>query len=319
MPKKIENKQPYVKKPLYSLPYKSSNNHYLIILKTVNILHNNKYIVKKIKNLYHYMSVNYDKCIVLYRYYEIKDFDYSCIKVFKENANIYTISDLNVFYDVIETKYNIVGYTPKINYEKNPFTTCHSHKFDPEGNEDMLHHLQTCDTYMFTLFNKPIPKEINKKKTPNVCVTINNNTQNNVYNNYISFRETGDFLRSKLTFEEKKKILCGIDKVGEMVKRHFDFEEIKNNIRLKNVSPYKSCQIYDGKTFVVKNNFEIFRYYIMDQLDALEMIATVDVQDENLIKRLDRYDHYIRKSHKNMLALVNQTILQVKEYTSNEK
>ena len=110
------------------------------------------------------------------------------------------------------------------------------------------------------------------------------NTQN-IYNNYVAFRQTGDFIRSKLSLEKKIEILNTIDKIGALVDLHFEYDEVKNNILLKNTSPYKSCQIYNGKSFVVASNQELFRFYIMDFLDTLDYFAVEDIGDKDLIRR----------------------------------
>ena len=318
MPRKVSN-DPYCKKPIYSIPYKASKHHYVIVYKLFTFFDDNYYEVKKVKNLYHYMSINQKKSIILYKYYEIENFDFDCIQTFKEEKSTYCIPDLPEFYRIIESKYNIEGTIPRINRSKNPCIKCKHHRFTPSNNDEMISHLKECDTYEYTLFGESVPKNLLQgKKKSNVTIINNTNTQN-IYNNYVSFRQTGDFIRSKLSVEQKREILNSIDKVGELVKLHFQYDEVKNNIVLKNISPYKSCEIFDGKSFIVVNNHEIFRYYVMDQLDTLDYFAVVDVKDPVLTRRLERYDDHIRKNDKHMLAMINKTMLQVKAEISKIK
>ena len=263
-------------------------------------------------------SVYKNKNLLILKYYEIENFDFDILNDYK-NGRAYMIQDLENVYTLINERYNTTPTTPELNHPRNPCIYCKTHRYYPGSNDEMISHLKECDTYEYTLFGESVPKNLLQgKKKSNVTIINNTNTQN-IYNNYVSFRQTGDFIRSKLSVEQKREILNSIDKVGELVKLHFQYDEVKNNIVLKNISPYKSCEIFDGKSFIVVNNHEIFRYYVMDQLDTLDYFAVVDVQDPVLTRRLERYDDHIRKNDKHMLAMINKTMLQVKAEISKIK
>ena len=315
MPKNTERK-PYKVKFIQKLP--SISNDYVAIIKTDLNLFDSSIGILKTRNLHNYICQHKSLNIIVIQYYIIKDYDPTAFSEFHEQDFYYKNLDIDQIASVLKNKYNVQPIIPISNY-KNPCIKCKTHRFTPSNNDEMISHLKECDTYEYTLFGESVPKNLLQgKKKSNVTIINNTNTQN-IYNNYVSFRQTGDFIRSKLSVEQKREILNSIDKVGELVKLHFQYDEVKNNIVLKNISPYKSCEIFDGKSFIVVNNHEIFRYYVMDQLDTLDYFAVVDVKDPVLTRRLERYDDHIRKNDKHMLAMINKTMLQVKAEISKIK
>ena len=182
----------------------------------------------------------------------------------------------------------------------------------PSTNKDVCKHLEDCDIYKYTLFGEEIPKHLKPCKK-NVT---NNLIINNTYNYHTSFRETGDYIRNNITEEQQLAILNSIDKISEMVKYHFMFPEIAGNIRLKNTSPYSTCEIFDGKTFKNVNNFDTFRYYVLDHLDSLDYMAYY-LKNDKITRALEKYDDNIRKNDQNMAKCIKKTIKDVKFLSEN--
>ena len=164
MPRKAFN-NPYCKKPLYQLNTKASKNHYIAFLKEERMILSNIVLVIKTKNLYHYMSTSVykNKKLLILKYYEIENFDFDLLNEYKR-GRAYMIQDLEKVYTLINELYNTTPKTPELNYTRNPYIYCKTHRFTPSSNAEMISHLKECDTYEYTLFGESIPKHLKVKK-----------------------------------------------------------------------------------------------------------------------------------------------------------
>lgn len=307
----MKEKQSYCKKPIYVFNRKSSKTHYIVVTSRPEMLNNNLVIVVKTKNIYQKMSILKNINLLILRYYEIENFDFSILEPFKENKDTYRAD----IYNIIETIYDVKPSFPDLNIAKNSCLDCELHGFVPRNNKQMIDHLKICKTYKYSLFSLPVPKylEPSKNRSANLNVTINN-TQNNF--SYISYRRTGDFIREHITKDDQVSILNSMDKLGEMIKRHFQFPEIAGNIRVKNTSPYNTCEVYNGKDFVVVDNQEAFRYYICDHLDSMDYMAYY-LKDDRLTRNLESYDKNLRQNDSNMNKCIKKTIKTLKHLSKN--
>jgi hypothetical protein len=301
----FKNKEPYSKKPLYCIPYSSSKYYYIVILKKINLLYNNIYIVKKIKNLYSYLSKNNKENLILIKYYEIENFDMSLLNDYKKDKCIFKIDDIETLYSVIEQKYGVVGKYPSLNLNSNKLIECKFCKFFPYDSEELLAHLYNCETYRYTLFGLDVPKHLQPSKKSCRDVNVTFNTTNNY--TYVNYRMTGDYIRANISDDDKVYILNSMDKLGEMMKRHFQFPEIAGNIRVKNISPYGTCEVFNGSDFVVQDNKDAFRYYIQDHLDSMDYMAYA-LKDDRVTRNLEKYDNNIRNNDQNMNKCIKKTI-----------
>ena len=315
--KKAKNQISYNNRSIYKLPRDYKN--YVIFLREVNILDKEIFEIKQIRDFRKYMTNNFQQKMLILKYF-INDKNINIEEFFKnyrcDLTGMYKSDNLNKIFEDLKSQ-GVEILEPKLNLKNTNLKCCNSYLY---LNSDLIEHAKTCNNIRFQLWNEKVPKDLKKQQNKkNINVTINNNNTQNIYHNYVSFRQTGDFIRSKLSVEQKRDILNSIDKVGELVKLHFQYDEVKNNIVLKNISPYKSCEVFNGKCFIFVNNKECFRYYVLDQLDTLDYFAVVDVKDPVLTRRLEKYDENIRKNDKNMMAMINKTMLQVKGHINKLK
>lgn len=321
----MPKKESYATKCMYVLP--KTSQPYVAIVQTLEMLNSTEYLIMKVRNLYKYLSRHKNDNLFILKYYIIDDFDLSIFDDYN-NINSYTFEKENIIYETIEKKYNNFGVTPRLNFTKNKNIFCSNCKFLPKTIDELSKHLRECETFFYTLFDKDIPSHILVSKK-----IVNNNTTNNINitNNYqfnISVRQVGDFLRKKLSDEEKIRILNSMDKLGEMVKTHFTFPEINRTLTVKNSNMYTGHSIcFNGKEFVTKPNRDVFEYYIMDLLDSCDYFAYDFKKAEyfekpeidRLIENLDKYDSNIRKNDKHMRQKIQTTIAQVKSLQGNIK
>ena len=309
--KKKNSRDSFCKKYIYKFATKPTES--VGVFKQESILSEPTYYkIVKSKDIYLYLSKNKKDNLVLIKYYEIKDFDLSLLHSYKVTKNIYAFDDITVLYNIIEINYSIEGKYPILNIEKNKCIQCQICNFLPKNSNELVNHLYSCKIYKHTLFGQNIPKYLNDKKS-----ITNNVTINNTYNYHVSFRSTFDYIRNQLSVEDQMAILNSIDKVGEMVKRHFMFPEIAGNIRIKNSSPYSTCEIFNGERFELKNNKDIFKLYILDNLDSLDFMSYA-LGNERITRNLEKYDNNIRKNDNNMNACIKKTIKEVKFLSENK-
>ena len=329
MSKKSERK-PYYTKSIYdNLP--KDKNLYIIVYKTLlNIDAEDEFFIHTVKNIYKYISNHKKDKIILLRYYPIinASFDMSILQKFALSRNMFATDDIQLIYDILETKLGNQGFEPELNRGKNINLNCSygnsNCKFRPKNIINVLTHLQHCKIYQNTLFGEEVPKHLRTSKAT-VKKVFNTTNNINVTNNYqfnISVRQVGDFLREKLPDSEKIRILNSMDKIGEMVRQHFLFPEINRTLCVKNSNMYTGHSVcFDGKDFVTKPNRDVFEYYIMDLLDSCDYFADDFKKAESLekseidrlIRNLDKYDSNIRKNDKVMREKIQRTIAQVKD------
>ena len=99
---KSKKQTPYRRKGIYILPDKS--NTYIVILKCFYDFGNDFYNITKTNNIQHYMSLHFDKKILIIKYFvnennlNIEDI----LSSYKDNQK-YKIQDINVILNMLKT------------------------------------------------------------------------------------------------------------------------------------------------------------------------------------------------------------------------
>ena len=311
MPIKSKNNLVKIKpniKSIFKIPLKKQN--YLAIIKNIeNFKNDNLYHIINVTNLRHYFHNHSKKRLILISYFIVNnDFDISYFDDLRlHSTNKYMINDITELKSNLKKLYNIEEQEVILNHDKNNNLTCKKCSYNNFTLDMLCNHLKECESFRYTLFGEPVPKELRKSKK----TVTNNLIINNTYNYHTSFRKTGDYIRDNISTEQQLAILNSIDKISEMVKYHFMFPEIAENIRIKNTSPYSTCEIFDGKTFKNVNNFDTFRYYVLDHLDSLDYMAYY-LKNDKITRALEKYDDNIRKNDQNMAKCIKKTIKDVK-------
>ena len=322
MPSKKKNNYTKVKpnnKSIFKLPLEKKN--YVAVVKYANLMKDNVYILVNVKNLRFYFQNNKDKKLILICYFVLPfNTDLSFLDKFILKG-FFVIENVDDFKTEFKKFYNVEEEIILLNSKNITNLCCPKCDVTVIEHSVLINHLKECESFRYTLFGEEVPKELKKSKknmTNNLTkkTVTNNLIINNTYNYHTSFRKTGDYIRDNISTEQQLAILNSIDKISEMVKYHFMFPEIAENIRIKNTSPYSTCEIFDGKTFKNVNNFDTFRYYVLDHLDSLDYMAYY-LKNDKITRALEKYDDNIRKNDQNMAKCIKKTIKDVKFLSEN--